>query len=183
MLVSADFVESLMRVADSACEEVELLIWLGENVIGGANKRQVARWLIATLGALKLERAIRDPAKPAPQRLNWLAQMQRRILAAKLPEKDSEEINAKLGHLGSQVAGDVHLVPNLARSSLPVMQKLQILLNLASGQSAPLGPVSEAAKGEAMKLLRNPDLRLGLVNNPEALAALRPMIKAAGLAA
>jgi len=183
MLVSADFVESLTRTAASACEEIETLIWLGENVIGGANKRQSARWLLASLGALKLERTIRDPARPAPQRLAWLAHMQRRVIAANFPEKDAEEVNAKLGHIGGLVANDVHLVPNLARAGLPVMQKLQVLLNLAGGQSAPLGPVSEAAKAEVIKLMRNPDLRQGLMSNPQALAALRPMMKAAGLAA
>jgi hypothetical protein len=31
--------------------------------------------------------------------------------------------------------------------------------------------------------MRNPDLRQGLMNNPHALDALRPMMKAAGLAA
>ena len=183
MLVSADFVDGLARTATSPCEEIETLIWLGENVIGGANKRQVARWLVSTLGALKLERVIRDPAKPAPQRLAWLAQMQRRVIAAHFPEKDAEDVNAKLGHIGGQVADDVHLIVNLARSALPVMQKLQVLLNLAAGQSAPLGPVADGARAEVMKLLRNPELRQGILGNPQALAVLRPMMKAAGLAA
>ncbi len=183
MLVSADFVDSLTRTAASPGDEIELLIWLGENVIGGANKRQVARWLIASLGALKLERAIRDPGKPAPQRLAWLAQMQKRVNAAHLPEKDCEEVNAKLGQIGGQVADDVHLIVNLSRSPLPIMQKLQVLLNIAAGQSAPLGPVSDAARAEVVKLMRNPELRQGLMGNPQAVAALRPMMKAAGLAA
>jgi len=183
MLVSADFVDSLTRTAAGPCEEIETLIWLGENVIGGANKRQAARWLVTTLGALKLERIIRDPAKPAPQRLAWLAQMQRRVIAAHFPEKDAEDVNAKLGHMGGQVADDVHLIANLARANLPVMQKLQVLLNIAAGQSAPLGPVADAARAEVMKMMRNPELRQGLMNNPKAIDALRPMMKAAGLAA
>ncbi len=183
MLVSADFVDSLSRTAAGPCEEIETLIWLGENVIGGANKRQAARWLVSTLGALKLERVIRDPAKPAPQRLAWLALMQRRVIAAHFPEKDAEDVNAKLGQMGGQVADDVHLIANLTRASLPIMQKLQVLLNIAAGQSAPLGPVADAARAEVMKMMRNPELRQGLMNNPKAIDALRPMMKAAGLAA
>ncbi len=183
MLVSADFVESLTRTAASACDEIETLIWLGENVIGGANKRQVARWLIASLGALKLERAIRDPGRPAPQRLAWLAQMQKRVNAAHLPEKDAEDVNAKLGQIGALVESDVHLIVNVGRSQMPIMQKLQVLLNIAAGQAAPTGPVSDAARAEVVKLMRNPELRQGLMGNPQAVAALRPMMKAAGLAA
>ena len=183
MLVSADFVDALTRTASSPCDEIETLIWLGENVIGGANKRQVARWLVASLSALKLERAIRDPGKPAPQRLAWLALMQRRVNAAHLPEKDAEDVNAKLGQIGALVESDVHLITNLNRSPLPIMQKLQVLLNIAAGQAAPLGPVSDAARAEVVKLMRNPELRQGLMSNPQAVAALRPMMKAAGLAA
>ena len=183
MLVSADFVESLTRTATSPCNEVEILIWLGENVTGAANKRQVGRWLMATLGSLKVERVLRDPARPAPQRLTWLAHMQKRVSAAHFPEKDEEDVNAKLGQVGGLVESDVHLVANLVRSALPVMQKLQVLLNIAAGQSAPTGPVSDAARAEVMKLMRNPELRQGLMGNPQALDLLRPMMKAAGLAA
>jgi hypothetical protein len=183
MLVSADFVENLTRSAASACDEIETLIWLGENVIGAANKRQSARWLMASLGALKLERTLRDPARPAPQRLAWLAQMQRRAVAARLPDRDCEEVNAKLGQIGALVESDVHLIVNVSRSQLPIMQKLQVLLNIAAGQAAPIGPVSEAARAEVVKLMRNPELRQGLMGNPQAVAALRPMMKAAGLAA
>ena len=183
MLVSADFVESLTRTSTAPCDEIETLIWLGENVIGAANKRQAARWLLAALGALKLERVLRDPARPAPQRLSWLAQMQKRVIAAHFPEKDSEDVNAKLGHIGGLVEGDVHLIVNLGRSQMPAIQKLQVLLNIAAGQSAPTGPVSDAARAEVMKLMRNPELRQGLLGNPQAVAALRPMMKAAGLAA
>lgn len=183
MLVSADFVEALTRKAFDSCDEIEKLIWLGENVVGGANKRQAARWLVAALGALKFERALRDPIKPAPHRLHWLASMQQRVAAVQFPEKDCEEINAKLGAVGAQVAGDVHLVANIVKSPMPVMQKLQVLLNMAAGRSAPAGPVADGARVEVMKMLRNPDLRNGLVANPQALAMLRPMMKAAGLAA
>ncbi len=183
MLVSADFVEALARKALDSCDEIEKLIWLGENVVGGANKRQAARWLVASLGALKFERALRDPIKPAPHRLAWLADMQRRVAAVQFPEKDCEEINAKLGTVGGQVANDVHLVANIVKSPMPVMQKLQVLLNLASGRAAPTGPAADGARSEVMRLLRNPDLRNGLAANPQALAVLRPMMKAAGLAA
>lgn len=183
MLVSADFVESLTRTAPAPCDEIETLIWLGENVIGAANKRQAARWLLAALGALKLERVMRDPVRPASQRLAWLAHMQKRVVAAHFPEKDAEDVNARLGHIGGLVENDVHLVANVGRSPLPVMQKLQVLLNIAAGQSAPTGPVSDAARAEVMKLMRNPELRQGLLGNPKALDLLRPMMKAAGLAA
>lgn len=183
MLVSTDFVESLTRLAKTTAEESERLIWLCENVVGGANKRQAARWLISGLGALKFERDFRDAATSAAQRLQTLAHMQRRIKGAGLPEKETEEACIKLGQTGALIAQDVHLIPHLLKAPGAPVQKLTLLLGFAAGMAAPLGPVSEQAKAEAMKLLRSPDMRQTLSQNPQALAALKPFMQAASLAA
>ncbi|MGZ3304867.1 MAG: hypothetical protein ACXU8U_03315 [Asticcacaulis sp.] len=183
MLVSADFVDSLSRMTATAFEEAEKLTWLGENVAGGANKRQAARWLIASLGSLKFERALRDPARPPTARLSWLAQMQKRMAATGFPEKDCEEINARLGHIGGLVASDVHLIAQIAKSPMPAVKKLQFLLSFATGHAAPIGPAATEAKMEVMKQLRNPEVRQGLMSDPQTLMTLKPMLQAAGLAA
>lgn len=183
MLVSTDFVESLTRGCTGAADEIDKLIWLCENVAGAMNKRQGARWLISAIGGVKFEREMRDPAVSATQRLQTLAQMQRRVRQVQLSDKDGEEACGKLGHIGGLVAADVHMVAHLLRSSAPPVQKISLLLGFATGASAPLGPVSDQARSEVMKLLRTPEVRQGLVENPQAMAALRPMLAAAGLAA
>ncbi len=183
MLVSSDFVGSLTQNCKSPTEEADKLIWLCENVAGAANKRQAARWLVSAITSLKFEREIRDSNKPAPQRLQHLAQMQKKVLKAQLGDTDCNEISAKLGQIGAQIAGDVHLIQQTLKAIAPPMHKLAMLLNFASGNAAPLGPFSEQAKAEVMRLLRNPQIREGLVSNPQALAALKPMMQAAGLAA
>ena len=182
-LVSTDFVDSLTKTAATPAEEIEKLIWLCENVAGGVNKRQASRWLVGAIGAVKFERDMRDAERPASQRLAALAHMQRRIIRAQINDKDGEEAVAKLGHLGAMVAADVHLIAHITKAPTPPLQKLQLLLTFAVGQSAPLGPVSDQAKSEALKLLRGPDVRQALTDQPQALAALTPMMKAAGLAA
>ena len=183
MLVSADFVESLMGVARTAAEEIDKLVWLCENVVGAANKRQAARWLISTLSGLKFERELRDAKTSAAQRLQNLAQLQRRIRQVQLNDKDAEEACGRLGHIGALIAEDVHLIAHLIKAPAGPMQKITLLLGFATGASAPLGPVSDQAKAEVIKLLRNPDVRQDLTANPQLLAALRPMIQAAGIAA
>jgi hypothetical protein len=183
MLISADFVDSLAKVARSPCEEVEKLTWLCENVAGGANKRQAARWLIGTLGGLKFERDIRDVNRPVAQRLTFLAHIQRRAQAAQLPDKDVEDIMVKCGQFGAQIATEVNLIAQTLRNSSPPVHKLAVMLSYASGQMAPIGPVSEQAKAEALRMLRNPGFRQNLLENPQMLAQLKPMMQAAGLAA
>ncbi len=183
MLVSADFVESLMALAKTAAEEVEKLIWLCENVVGAANKRQAARWLISALSGLKFEREMRDGKTPAGQRLQALAQLQRRVRKVQLVDKDADEACDKLGHVGGLIAEDVHLFAHALRNAASPVQKLGLLLGFACGQTAPLGPISEQARAEATKLLRAPDVRQGLMGNPQVMATLGPLIQAAGIAA
>ncbi|EGF91831.1 hypothetical protein ABI_02630 [Asticcacaulis biprosthecium C19] len=183
MLVSTDFVESLTRSGKTSAEEVERLIWLCENVVGASNKRQAARWVISAVGALKFERDMRDTNTSAAHRLQLLAHMQRRIKNAALMEKDTEEACTKLGQVGGMIAQDVQLIPHLLRAPGGPVQKLTLLLGFASGMAAPLGSVSDQAKTEAMKLFRMPELRQMLGENPNALAELKPMMVAAGMAA
>ena len=183
MLVSSDFVASLTQSANSVCEEIDKLIWLCENVAGAANKRQAARWLASAITSLKFEREIRNSNTPAPQRLQQLAQMQKKVLKAALSDADRDEIMAKLGHIGGQIAGDIHLIQQTLKAPVPPMQKVAMLLNFAAGNGAPLGPISDQAKAEVLRLLRMPQIRESLMGNPQALAALKPMMQAAGLAA
>jgi hypothetical protein len=182
MLVSSDFVSSLTQGL-SPSEEIEKLIWLCENVAGAANKRQAARWLASAITSLKFEREIRNSNTPAPQRLQLLAQMQKKVLKAALADADRDEIMAKLGQIGAQIANDIHLIQQTLKAASPPMHKLAMLLNFAAGNNVPLGPVSEQAKAEVMRLLRVPQIRESLMGNPQALAALKPMMQAAGLAA
>ncbi|MDV6332155.1 hypothetical protein [Asticcacaulis sp. 201] len=186
-LVSADFVDSLLQTAVSPADEADKLIWLCENMVGAANKRQAARWLTQIVGAAKFERYMRESGQgntrsPA-QRLLALAQMQDRVRAAALIDQDSQEISLKLGQIGDRIAGEIKLLAHVVRGNFPPMQKLSMLLSFASGRSAPLGPLSDQAKAEVMRMLRDPQIRSGLSSQPQILATLRPMMQAAGLAA
>ncbi len=183
MLISADFVDSLVRTAQSPVQEVEKLVWLCENVAGAANKRQAAQWLASSIGSLKFERDIRDQARPAAQRLLWLAQMQKRAIAAQLGDKAQEDVTAKLGKFGGEIAAEAHVIPNMLKAQAPALHKLAWLLSFAAGQAAPLGPVADQAKSEVMRILRMPAMQEALSNNPQAVAQLKPMMQAAGLAA
>ncbi|CAL4866280.1 hypothetical protein MMA231_00519 [Asticcacaulis sp. MM231] len=182
-LVSADFVTSLLEGAGDAALEVERLIWLCENMVGVSNKRQAARWLQQTISAAKFERHMRESNQSAAQRLLTLAQMQGRIVASSLIDQDGHDISQKLGQIGALIAADVKLLAHILRGDASPMQKFSMLLSFASGQSAPMGPLSEQAKGEVMRMMRDPDIRAGLSTQPQILASLKPMMQAAGVLA
>ncbi|CAM3309509.1 hypothetical protein [Asticcacaulis taihuensis] len=182
-LVSADFITNLLETAETPAEEADRLIWLCENMVGAANKRQAARWLSQIVGADKFERHMRESQQSAAQRLLSLAQMQGRVAAAALIDQDGEEVTRRLGLIGNQIATDVKLLAHIQRGGASPMQKFSMLLSFAAGQSAPFGPLSEQAKAEVMKMMRDPALRSGLSAQPQILATLRPMMQAAGVLA
>ena len=182
-IVTSDFVESFLKGATTAREEAEALVWLCENVTGSGNKREAARWLHAGVAGLRFEKEARhSPESPAAS-LGQLAALQRSVRGAGLNESDTGQIMRKLGEVGAQVEADARICDQIARAPVPPLQKLTLLLGLASGQGAPFGGATEKAKGEVLRLLKAPAAREALAAAPELAGKIKPMLQAAGLAA
>jgi hypothetical protein len=184
-IVTADFVAAYVKSCPTVLCEAEALTRLCENVTGAANKRSAARWLSACVGSLRFESEMRAPSavQTAAQKLGVLAGLQRSVRACGLSEHDDGEINAAIGAVGSTVETEAKIVMMVARSPAPLLQKLSVLLRLAAGETAPLGPAADRARAEAIKLFRAPESRSVLSAAPETLVPLKGLMKAAGLAA
>lgn len=182
-MVTGDFVDSLLGKDKGAREEVELLVRLVENVTGGANKRQAARWLSANISALRFEKEMRyGPDSPAAK-LATLAAIQRAVTRVGLVPEEAGPIQAKIGEVGGLIEADSKLVATVAKAPAPAVHRLSLLLRLATGEAGPTGPVSERARMEAARLMRAPEVRDELVKSPETLDKVRGMAQACGLAA
>jgi hypothetical protein len=184
-LVTADFVAAYVKTCTTVLCEAEALTRLCENVTGTANKRAAARWLSACVGSLRFEGEMRAPsAEQTPaQKLGVLAGLARAVRGCGLTERDEAEIVAAIGAVGGAVEAEARIVALLARAPAPLPQKLSVLLRMAAGETAPLGPAADRAKAEAVRLFRAPDNRATLAAAPETLAPLKGLMKAAGLAA
>ena len=176
---------SYVKGCETVLCEAESLTRLCENVTGVANKRSAARWLSACVGSLRFESEMRAPsaAQTTAQKLGILASLQRSVRVCGLTERDDAEINAAIGTVGGTVEAEARIVMMVARSPAPLLQKLSVLLRLAAGETAPLGPAADRAKAEAIKLFRAPESRAVLSAAPETLIPLKGLMKAAGLAA
>lgn len=183
MLVTSNFVESYLVPGRTAREDVQAMIWLTENIIGASNKRQAGRWLGSVVAALRFEREALSHDEPVSARLAALAALQRGAGRCGLVDEDREPIQAKIGRIGGLVEAEAKLVAALVRAPAPLLQKLTLLLRLASGEAAPLGPAADKAREEALKLLRRPDTRDALSQAPERMGAVRDLMQQAGLAA
>ena len=179
MLVGSEFVSAAVAGAQSSAEEVRALVRVAENVTGPANKRQAAQWLIGAVTALRFEKDIREAKDSPAQRLASLAELQRTVIRIDMPEADKQIIVHRLGEIGGLVENDAHLVEAVIRSPAPPVQKLTVLLKLALGEGAPLGPAANKAKAAVLKLAKDPDLRQDLARSPEVIERLRPLMNAA----
>jgi hypothetical protein len=183
MLVTGEFVHAYLGRGSSAHDETRALLWLAENVIGGSNKHQASSWITSVVGSLRFETELRGPEETPAVRLGKLAALQRSVGRCGLAPEDTATVQAKLGELGGAVEAEVRLAAALARSKAPPLQKLTVLLRLAAGESAPLGPAADRARTEAMKLLRDAEVRSALAKAPEQVETVRELIQKAGVVA
>ena len=178
-IVAADFVEAYLGHGESSAAEATALVKLCENVAGQANKRQAARWMMGCVAALRFERELRaSGGEPASARLSALAALQRGVTRAALPEKETREINQRIGEVGGMIEADAKILQQLLRAPAGPVQKLSVLLKLACGDAAPAGPAADRAKAEVARLIRSPEIRAALAE-PDAAETVRPLLQQA----
>lgn len=182
-LVAADFVEAYVGPASAPLVEADLLVRLCENVTGNAAKRSAARWLVACVTALRFERGVQEGAGTPGTKLAGLADLQARIRACGISDKDRAEACEALGRTGDLIEAGGKVTAQIARAPAPLVQKLALLLRMACGQGCPTGPAADRARCEALRLLKGKDARQALSDDPSALPTLKPLMQAAGLAA
>jgi hypothetical protein len=178
MLVRSDFIEDYLAGDKSAMQEVEALIWLAENVTGAANKRAASRWVGANIGAMRFERDLRAAPDSPASKLAALANVQRMVARVGFVPEELAPIAEKIGDIGSLVESDAKLVSLVAKANAPTVHRLTVLLRLANGEAAPIGPVSERARNEILKLMKAPEARAELATAPEMLEKLRNVMTA-----
>lgn len=178
-LIAADFVEAYLGQGRSALDEASALVRLAENVAGGANKRAAARWLNACVTALRFETEVRNGPDSPINKLQALAQLQHGIRRVGLEGADADAAHRAIGLAGGYVEADSRLVAALVRSEAPMINRLGLLLRLAGGMAGPLGPAADRAKSEAMRLLREPEVKEALASTPENLKQVKSLLDAA----
>ena len=176
MLVATEFVDAYLREPRSAVQEGLDLIWLLENVTGGANKRQAIHWIMATVPSLRFETEARGGALSPSTRLQNVADLHRQTGRAAGDVAGAGEVQQRLADLGGRIEAENKIVAQLLKSAAPPRQKLMLLLAMAVGESAPMGPAAERAKTAALKLAAEPELRASLADDPEALARVRQVM-------
>ena len=183
MLVASDFVHAYLLNEPTAVQEALDMVWLLENVTGGANKRQAMRWLLTTIGSLRFETEMAASGESASARLSRLAEIYRQLTRSGADVAGVEDVLQRIAEVGGRVETETKLVAMLSKASAPLTQKMTALLKMASGETAPPGPAADRAKAEVMRLMRTPDGRAELARSPGMMEQIRDLVQAMDAAA
>ncbi len=183
MLVAADFVGAYLKEDRTAVQEAHDLVWLMENVTGGANKRQAVRWLYTTLTSLRFETEMTSGSETPSARLARLAELYRQASRSGKDAAGVDGVLQTIGEIATRIEAESKLTSLVARASMPIPQKMTMLFKMAMGEMAPPGLAADRAKAEALKLMRLPDARAELPKNPEMLEQVRILMQSMEAAA
>jgi hypothetical protein len=176
-LVTPDFVQIYLEQAEGgALGECQALVRLGENVVGVANKRAAAKWLKQVVFSLRFERDLVTGQESAAWKLAHLADLERMLGRVGLVDEDRAEIAAKIGEVGGLVEAEAKLAQAVASANAPPAHRMMLLLKMASGESAPHGPAAARGKAEALRLARDPAVRVELASIPELGARMQDLL-------
>jgi hypothetical protein len=177
MLVAGDFVAVYLSEERSAVQEAHDLVWLLENVTGGANKRQAMRWLSTSVSSLRFETEMTLQSETPAARLMRLADLYRQISRSGHGSAGLNEVLEKVGDVGGRVEAQARLTSLIARAGAPLGNRLAALVKMAAGDTAPPGPATDRARVEAMKLARDPKAREELAATPETVTRLKALMQ------
>jgi hypothetical protein len=181
MMVASDFVTAYLAEPRPPMQEALDLVWLLENVTGGANKRQAMRWLMTVITSLKFESALGGPSDTAAAKfvkLAELADLHRQLGRSGVDVGGLKEVLDRIGDIGGRIEAEAKLTAALGRSSGPLTQRLSALVKMAAGDTAPPGPASDRARTEVLRLMRQPEALTELAKAPDALAHVRNFMQA-----
>lgn len=155
ILVQPEAIDALTTPAADPGDALRRLVTVEAAIVGPQNKAKLASFLRGHLGMHATERHFAYEAKtPILARLSELADAQRRVDKSGFTASDKAAIAAAIGQLAANAEEQSALFDKLLARRAPPLDKAAGLLRLIEQGVLPAGPVCEAAKSRARKLLK-----------------------------
>lgn len=144
----------LVESADAGVE-IDRLLALEENIVGAQNKRKLAGYIRAALGAHKTETFFLRGAGGPTERLAGLVARQKRVAAGHFPPENEAELMAAFDAIGVRILEETRLLERVADGDRPALDRAAALLKLATTGILPRGDCTTFAQTRALRLLRS----------------------------
>ena len=126
-----------------------------ENIVGPQNKRKLAGYIRATLGAHKTESWFLSGEGRAINRLHRLTALQSRALKGNYPDEEKASLSDAFDLIGQKLLERSNLLEAIATSDQPVLDRAASLLKLVTCQAIPAGKCAAEAQQRAIRLIRS----------------------------
>lgn len=171
-LLEPDVVAAYLANAEHPGLEIAKLVALADHIVGDHNKRKLASYVRARLGAHATDGRFVSGPSPILQRLKELAVLARAVSEASFAASDKTEILARIDQLALAAEAKDQLFAKIAARSMPAVDKAATYLRLAARGALPPGRLCEDAKKRAMRLLSSAEARSALAADPGARATM-----------
>lgn len=174
-LVTSEIINEYLANFASPDERIERLVLLEENVIGPENKRSLANYIQPLVTAHQTETAFLEGGDNVLKRLQRLADLQGRVLAAGFEEQQKRAISEALDALASRIVARASLFESILKRSMPSVDKVFALLKLCNKGILTRGEVSARAHLAVKKLMREQDFASGLTAGADGAARVEEL--------
>jgi hypothetical protein len=136
-------------------DEIDQLLALEENIVGGQNKHKLAGYIRACLGNHKTESWFVSGEGRPIDRLHRLSRFQTRALKGNYPDEQKAGLSDTFDAVGMKIIERSGLIDAIANGDQPVLDRAASLLKLVTCQAVPAGKCAALAQQRAMRLIRS----------------------------
>ncbi len=186
-LISADTLDTYLSDAENPAVRAERILFIGDNIVGDANKRKLTGILQAMLEAPAFNQYFSSTDVPVSTRLRLLCDLQNKVLQSELDSARKQSISQHLDTICFAIIETNHLFDRVSNGQDNPLSKCLALLKLASSNILTRGKSRDHAQRLALSFIRQPGALkdyLGSGAGQEAsvkIEELRTMLREAGI--
>ncbi len=186
-LISPDTLDAYLNEAENPADKAERLLYIGDNIVGDANKRKLSAILQAMLDAPAFNQYFASPDVAVSNRLRLLCDLQNKVLQSELNTTRKQAISQHLDAACFAIIETNRLFDRVSNGQDNPLSKCLALLKLASSNILTRGKSRDHAQRIALSFIRQPGALkdyLGSGAGPEAAAKIEElsvMLREAGI--
>ncbi|WP_421789804.1 hypothetical protein [Hyphobacterium sp.] len=154
-LLTPETIGEFLQTCSDPDQEIDQLLALEENIVGAQNKRKLAGYIRAALGAHKAESwFVTGEGRPI-DRLHRLTALQSKALKGSYPGDDRQSLSSAFDQIGQKLLERSRILDSIAASDQPALDRAASLLKLVTCHAIPAGKCSAEAQQKAIRLIRS----------------------------
>lgn len=155
-MIAPDTLDAYLNASENPADKAERLLFIGDNIVGEANKRKLTTILQAMLEAPGFNQFFASPELPVSNRLRLLCDLQNKVLQSELDSIRKQTISEHLDAACYAIVQTNNLLERVSNGQDNALSKCLALLKLASANILTRGKARDHAQRLALSFIRQP---------------------------